>query len=317
MARRLRYHLPGATYHVMLRGNDGQQIFFENVDRCKMCLLIQEGVERFGHRILAYCFMNNHIHLAIQVGQMPLSCILQNLSFRYTRYINWRKKRIGHLFQGRFKSILVDDTRYLKELVRYIHLNPVRAGMVYQPENYSWSSHNTYLGTAELVWLTSSHLLARFADCPVTAISRFHSYVMAGINSSEKTDFKQGMHEGIYGDDEFVKMVKEKAELISETSFGVSDIVYAACDLYKIDLETLTKPGKAQQAANVRALLALLVRETPNLTLEELGSILQRDASSLSKHAARILAKSENAEEFRSKVSKLKTYISQMPECQA
>ena len=94
MARRLRYHLPGATYHVMLRGNDGQQIFFENADRCKMCLLIQEGVERFCHRILAFCFMNNHIHLAIQVGQIPLSSIIQNLSFRYTRYVNWRKKRI-------------------------------------------------------------------------------------------------------------------------------------------------------------------------------------------------------------------------------
>jgi len=145
--------LPGGTYHVMLRGNDGQAIFFNNEDQCKMCLLIQEGVERFGHSVVAFCFMSNHIHLAIQVNQVDLSRIIQNLSFRYTRYVNLKQKRIGHLFQGRFKSILVDSNRYLKELVRYIHLNPVRAGIVSLPEQYQWSSHNTYLGASDLVWM--------------------------------------------------------------------------------------------------------------------------------------------------------------------
>ena len=125
------------------------------------------------------------------------------------------------------------------------------------------------------------------------------------------------MQEGIYGDDEFVKMVKDKAELIKETSFGVINLVHAACDLYNIDLETLRKPGKTQKEANIRALLALIIRETPDLTLEELGCILQRDASSLSKHAARLLAKRERTEEVRSKVSELKDYVSQMSECQA
>ncbi len=75
MARRKRYHLPGGTFHVMLRGNAGEQIFFCDEDRCRMCLLIQEGVERYGHRVIAYCFMSNHLHLAIQIGQFPLSQI--------------------------------------------------------------------------------------------------------------------------------------------------------------------------------------------------------------------------------------------------
>lgn len=316
MARKLRYHLPGATYHVMLRGNDGQQIFFDEADICKMCLLIQEGVERFGHRILAYCFMNNHIHLAIQVGQISLSNIMQNLSFRYTQYINWRKERIGHLFQGRFKSILVDDGRYLKELVRYIHLNPVRAGLVARADHYRWSSHNGYLGTNDTVWLTPQHLLARFADCPSIAISKFQSYVDTGIANPEQPDFKHGMYEGIYGDDEFVKNVKERAALVTETTFRVPDIIQAACELYDIDLETLRKPGKTQKATHIRALLAFLVKETRNLTLEELGRILQRDASSLSKQAARLMSKGKS-EESQKKVAELKRHLSQMPECQA
>ena len=106
MARRLRFHLPSAIYHIMLRGNDGQPIFFCDEDRCRMCLLMQEGIERFGHIIHSFCFMTNHIHLAVQVGETSISRIMQNLAFRYTRYINRKYNRIGHLFQGRFKSII-------------------------------------------------------------------------------------------------------------------------------------------------------------------------------------------------------------------
>lgn len=127
MARRQRFHAPTSTYHVMLRGNDGQPIFFSEEDKSRLCLLMQKGTERFGHSIEAFCFMLNHIHLAVRVADISISRIIQHLAFRYTRYINRKYKRVGHLFQGRFKSILVDDEDYLNELIRYIHLNPVRA----------------------------------------------------------------------------------------------------------------------------------------------------------------------------------------------
>ena len=84
MARRRRYHLPGATYHAMLRGNGGERIFFQDEDRCRMCFLIQEGVERYGHRLLGYCFMTNHLHLAIQVGKISLSRIITDFHVK-----NW------------------------------------------------------------------------------------------------------------------------------------------------------------------------------------------------------------------------------------
>ncbi|MBU0675034.1 MAG: transposase, partial [Proteobacteria bacterium] len=112
MARKPRIHYPGAFYHVMLRGNGGQNIFYSTADRSRFCLLMQEGVERYRHRIHAYCLMSNHVHLIIEVGTIPLSRIIQNLSFRYTRYINTKKKRIGHLFQGRYKSLLIDGDSY-------------------------------------------------------------------------------------------------------------------------------------------------------------------------------------------------------------
>ncbi|MCK5231162.1 MAG: transposase, partial [Desulfobulbaceae bacterium] len=134
MARKPRIHYPGAVYHVILRGNGGQDIFYSQEDRYRLYLLLQEGIERFGHRIHAFCLMTNHLHIVVQVGDIALSKIFQNVSFRYTRYINKKQNRIGHLFQGRYKALLIDPDSYLLELVRYIHNNPLRTGMVLSPE---------------------------------------------------------------------------------------------------------------------------------------------------------------------------------------
>jgi putative transposase len=144
--RKPRIHQRGSFYHVILRGNNGQDVFFSDKDRCRLCLIIQQGIERFGHRIHGFCFMNNHIHLIIQTEIISLSIIMHHLGSSYARYINHTYKRIGHLFQGRYKAILVAANNYLSELIRYVHLNPVRAGIVSLPENYSWSGHLTYLG---------------------------------------------------------------------------------------------------------------------------------------------------------------------------
>lgn len=317
MARRRRYHLSGATYHVMLRGNDGQPIYYDDADRCRMCLLMQEGLERFGHRVFAYCFMTNHLHLAIQVGQIPLSRIMQNLAFRYTRYVNSKMRRIGHLFQGRFKSILVDSDRYLWELIRYIHLNPVRASMVRIPDEYRWSSHNVYLGRSDLAWLDPTYILTAFGGETVDGLSSFQQFVHSGIDKSDDTDFKRGSFDGILGDDEFVERVREQAEEMVEPDVHIGELLHAVADLQDINVDVIREPGKARFPAHVRALLAFIVRESESLTLEELAKEVGRDASSLSKAAARLSRQAVGSEALRRELEDLRAYVSQMPECQA
>lgn len=140
MSRKPVIHYPGTIYHVILCGNARQVIFFDKADRCRFSLLVQEGTERFGHRVVAFCQLTNHVHLVIQVGDAPLSRVIQDLSFRYTRWINWRQQRCGHFFQGSYKAVLIDADTRLLELTAYIHLNPVRAGMVDKSQNYPWSS---------------------------------------------------------------------------------------------------------------------------------------------------------------------------------
>ncbi len=163
MALKPRIHYPGACYHVILRGNGGQDIFFSSKDRTKFYLLLQEGIEGFEHRIHAFCLMTNHVHLVVQVGEAPLSKIMQNVTFRYTRYINSRKIRIGHLFQGRYKALLIDIDTYMLELVRYIHNNPVRAKITETEDQYIFSSHESYLGKNNVPWLTTDFVLSQFA----------------------------------------------------------------------------------------------------------------------------------------------------------
>ncbi len=164
MARKPRIHFPDAVYHVIVRGNCRQDIFIDDHDRYRFYLLLQAGTERFGHRIHAFCLMSNHVHLVVQTGEIPLSRIMQNLSLRYTRWINWRHHRVGHLFQGRYKAVLVDADAYFLELVRYVHLNPVRAEMAKTPEEYLWTGHRAYLGKETLPWLTTDWALSLLAE---------------------------------------------------------------------------------------------------------------------------------------------------------
>ena len=202
----LRIHFPGACYHVILRGNGGQDIFFNKKDRSRFFLLLQEGIERYGHRIHAFCLMTNHVHLAVQVGDIHLSRIMQNLSFRYTRFINRHKKSMGHLFQGRYKALLIDVDSYLLELIRYIHLNPVRARIAQSPDEYPWSSHKAYVGKEKIEWLTTDWLLGQYSKRLVNARKEYVEFINRGMPEGHRKEFHRGSFEGrILGDDGFIR----------------------------------------------------------------------------------------------------------------
>ncbi len=178
MARPQRIHIEGAYYHVMLRGNGGQAIFADDADRHRLERLLVDGVARFGHRVHAYCWMTNHLHLCLQVGTVPLSNIMQNLAFRYTRGWNRRYSRVGHLFQGRYRALLAADDSYLLTLVRYIHRNPLEAGLASDAAAWPWSSHGAYVGRQRPpVWLTTRDVLARLAPDPALAARQMMAWI--------------------------------------------------------------------------------------------------------------------------------------------
>jgi REP element-mobilizing transposase RayT len=302
----------------MLRGNGGQDIFFSNEDRSRFYLLLQEGIERYRYRLHAFCLMSNHVHLLIEVSCIPLSRIMQNLSFRYTRYINARKNKIGHLFQGRYKALLIDGDSYLMELVRYIHCNPARVGLVTNLDTYKWSSHQTYLGRNSIPWLTTQLVLSQFAEKEEKSRKLYHDFVREGIGETRRQLYHSGNYEGrILGDDGFSEKVLILAEEKLKNKYTLQQLIDAVCLAYGIKLEELYETGKKQPNARARAVTAYLVQEEESMSLTVLGNILNRDISALSKAAGRVREEVAGSTKLSDKLQLIRNDLMKMSKCQA
>jgi len=163
MARPLRIEYAGALYHVTSRGDRQEAIFDDDQHRTAFLNVLGEVISRFRWRCHAYCLMGNHYHLMIETPEGNLTEGMRQLNGVFTQWSNRRHKRSGHVFQGRYKAILVDRDSYFLELARYIVLNPVRAAMVKHPKQWKWSSYGATSGAAEApAWLTTEDLLAEF-----------------------------------------------------------------------------------------------------------------------------------------------------------
>ena len=290
MARKPRIHYTGALYHVMLRGDGGMDIFDDDRDRYRFFLFLQEGVERFGYQVYAYCLMDNHIHLAVQVGDVPLSRAMQNLSFRFTRWINWRRQRTGHLFQGRYKAILIEEDEYLLQLVSYLHLNPVRAGMVKHPLDYQWSSHRAYLGREMIPWLNCDSPLSRLAKGRTSARQVFAGFVDDQIPLGHRKEFHGvgSMDARILGEDSFLNEVLQQTEQPPLPRPDLTTCLRLVSGHFDCDPEQLRVAGRSQKESRMRAFLAWAILEKSSASLTELGKWLNRDVSTLSSSVRRL-----------------------------
>ena len=290
MPRKPRIHAPGAVYHVILRGNARQKVFADNDDRIRFCAIVANSCQRFHHRIVAFCLMSNHIHLALQVAEIPLSRIMQNISLRYTQWFNRRHSKCGHLFQGRYKAVMVDADAYLLELVAYIHLNPVRAGMTDQPEKHRWSSHRSYLGKEKIEWLAASPVLSLLSTNTATARSMFSALVAERIAEGRRVEFhgEKTPDSRVFGEDRFVEEVLTQAGSRPERRPDMATVLDSVLRMYGMAAAQLAARGQKRLAAEARGLAAWAVRELSAGTIAELAAVLKRDPSTLTCAAARV-----------------------------
>ncbi|MDC8758457.1 transposase [Janthinobacterium fluminis] len=211
MSRPLRIEYPGAIYHVTSRGNDHAPVFLVDGDRHQFCRLLEECVDRFGWICHAYCLMGNHYHLMLETPAANLSAGMRHLNGNYTQWFNWRHERVGHVFQGRFKSILVDRDSYLLELCRYIVLNPVRALMVPAAADYPWSSYRATSGAAHVPhWLRVRWLLSQFDDDAGLAARKYAAFVAQGLGEASPWFALKG--QVLLGADAFVAAMRPRIE---------------------------------------------------------------------------------------------------------
>ena len=211
MARPLRIEYPGAFYHVINRGNAGGHIFKNKRDKEKFLEYLEKAVERFSIVIHTYCLMDSHYHLLMETPEPNLSVAVQWMNVSYAVYFNRKRQRSGHLFQGRYKAILIDADEYLKQLSRYIHLNPVRAKMAETPADYSWSSYRAIIGREKKAkWLETKWLLAQFGRRQKEAIRGYKDYVEKVETDALEDPHKDVIGGMILGDTGFVNWVKEE-----------------------------------------------------------------------------------------------------------
>lgn len=209
MARPLRIEYEGALHHVMSRGNERRRIVRDDADRKRRLEWLERTVETYGWRLHAFCLMDNHEHLFVETPAANLSAGMQFLNGSYTSYFNLRHRRSGHLFQGRFKSLLVEEVNYFDEISRYIHLNPCRAGLAKLPEDYRWSSYRGYhRATSALAWVTYARVLREFGRDAGVARRRYRRYVLAGLDEKLDSPWDRAVHGLVLGSDKFVSKVQ-------------------------------------------------------------------------------------------------------------
>ena len=214
MARPLRIEFPGGLYHVTARGDRREDIYLCDADRQRWVDLLGEVCTRFNWFCHAYCLMDNHFHIVVETADGNLSAGMRQLNGVYTQWHNRSHNRVGHVFQGRFKAIIVQREAYLLELARYVVLNPVRAGMCNSPEDWPWSSYRTMLGQATQKstlappWLQRNWLLSQFSSNSDVAERAYVDHVRAGMGLPSVWEELQGQM--YLGDDEFVERMCEK-----------------------------------------------------------------------------------------------------------
>ncbi|MEK7699881.1 MAG: transposase [Planctomycetota bacterium] len=279
MARQLRIVFEGAFYHITSRGNLRDRIFFDDKDREMFLEILKKTKERYGYLLHAYALMDNHYHLLIETPKANMSQIMQNINTSYTVYTNRKHQRSGHLFQGRFKGIVVDKDEYLITLSRYIHLNPVRAGIVQRPEDYRWTSYRAYINKTQETLVDITDTLSCFSESKTKAVRLYRKFCETGIGI-EENPFKDVAAGLILGSKKFkakvmkflgkIKAHEELPQIKRLTEqVPIDRVIKTCCSFYEKKEDDLLKRGKDKRERQIAIYLSKVLSGRKNI---EVGS---------------------------------------------
>jgi REP element-mobilizing transposase RayT len=299
MARPLRVCYPGAFYHITSRGNEKKKIFKGAVDRKRFLSYLESATLRYDAVIHVYCLMGNHYHLLLETPSGNLSQIMRHINGAYTTYFNTKHRRVGHLLQGRYKAILVERDEYAKALSRYIHQNPLRAGMVEKLEDFQWSSYLDYIGERRSpAWLRKEFVLGYFAHGPGSIQNKYREFVCAAPDAIDDNPLSEVVESTILGSDDFVRHIKEK---FVQGRAPHRDLPALNALITKPTIEEIIKAVKSvlgHQPALSRNVSIYLCHKFTGQTLKEIGRVFQIGESAVSQASRRIEQKLKREEKL-------------------
>lgn len=276
MARPLRISFPGALYHVTARGNAQQPIVRDDVDRSRFVERLAETSERHHVRCYAWVLMGNHYHLLVETPEANVSAAVHHLNGVYSQAFNRRHARVGHLFQGRFKSIVVERRVHLLELCRYVVLNPVRAGLVAHPSEWRWSSYRATVGEEPPPpWLEVDWVLAQFGRARPAARAAYREFVAAGIHRGT-SPWSAVRGQVFLGSEAFVAEARSRAENAGDLEIPSTQrlaptpelerLLSSVAEVYETEVAHVLRP--ARWPTEARQVAVYLARRAARLPLK-------------------------------------------------
>ena len=320
MPRDKRLNIIGGVYHVYTRGIERKELFKDNANREEFITRLKEALDQTESACYAWALMPNHVHLMIRTGKGSLSDIARRLFTGYAIYFNARHKRRGYLYQNRYKSILCQEDIYFEELVRYIHLNPLKAKMITtfnQLNKYPWTGHSAIIGNKQRPWQDVNEVLLCFGTRKKEAISGYCEFIKNGIDQKPMVDFLGGGmvrsaggwsklagmkrkkeywrgDERILGDDSFVNRILSEAEerierrdKLKREGWDLDKISKKACEALNVDLEAIKRRGKDNSLSQARALICYWGRHSLGLSGIEIGEFLNISKQAVAKNIER------------------------------
>ncbi len=324
MPRQARLDVPGALHHIMVRGINKSAIFEDDQDRARFLEKLDQTVSEGKCAVYAWVLMGNHVHILFKSGQDGISAVMRKLLTWYAQYYNRRHNRTGHLFENRYKSILCDEESYLLALVRYIHLNPLRAGIIKSAEaldRYPWSGHSTLIGRTKRPSMDAEYVLARFGATRRKALHAYRAFMREGAGQGRLKELtggglirsqggwsqvlamrrrgrKEDFDERILGGGDFVSKVLKEAEerhlrqfKVRRAGKTIQNILEEECRRGGISPQELKGGGKRRKVSDTRAVIALRGRDELGLSAAEIARHVGVNTSGVARAIERVESK--------------------------
>lgn len=301
MARRPRLFAPGLLYHVIVRGNQRRKTFLNDTDYQAYIERLGRYRRKYGHTIHAYCLMPNHVHLLIESGTEPLGKFMQGLQQSYSQYFNLRHHKSGHVFQGRYKAIVCQQDEYLLQLIRYIHLNPVRAGMVKAAEKYSYSGHRAYLEGKGSEIIDPRKVLSM-----LSGPGRYGAFVGDAVNEGHKEEYYEVSDQRFLGAEGFgEKLQDDHEETKPKKRRPLDKVVEELSRPLGVQVSVLKSPDRSWAVSQARAKIAYVLVRRQGYALGEVARYFARDAATIGTLIGRWSARLGENENLRREMEKL------------
>jgi putative transposase len=307
MARRPRLFAAGLLYHVIVRGNQRQKTFTAESDYQAYIERLARYRKKYDYVLHAYCLMPNHVHLLVESSEQPLAKFMQGLQQSYSQYFNLRHRKTGHVFEGRYKAILCQKDQYLLQLIRYIHLNPVRAGMVRSPERYRYSGDHVYLQGKATETIDPATVLSMLGGKQA-----YRRFVQDGLREGHKEEYYAVEDQRFLGAEGFGKRLLKQEPGSSgkrRTRRSIETAARELAKLLKVEVQALCSPDRGWAISKARTIAAYVLVRRLGYRLSDVAAYFGRDIATLATLLARLSDRMQANDTARREIERLNEIV--------